>query len=260
MLASTSLLMDLSAFRSILDLHLGAFQDSNASEAITSWTHAPEEVPNGWLICRGPNSVGIAYSLSNSWNDTPWCVIEDVDGEDPDPVMFAETLEECVQEILYAGAIPDPPDPTARQELVTRSAELRAATRPAGSLPVQGDAFAIPHENGLYSVCRVILDAESEAYPDEPAILVFGSAWIGKEVPASNDPQIRAVLKLTHNKWRGKPHRSWISGPVPHDFIPIGTITPTPEELATKDRSMADWDYIRIHPVMQWEWDRTHAG
>ncbi len=48
-------------------------------------------------------------------------------------------------------------------------------------LPTAGDAFAFPLGNGLFSVCRVLLDTTSEPaeFWHRRAIYVAGSAWMG---------------------------------------------------------------------------------
>ena len=124
-------------------------------------------------------------------------------------------------------------------------------------LPSAGDAFAFPVGDGRYSVCRVLLDAESEqskAWKTSP-ILVACSAWIGAVVPRDDDPALRPILHPNHHAWRGKPNVLWISEQIPAEFIPIGTITPTLEEKNIPCSSFGTWRSVTIQPLLQWRWD-----
>lgn len=239
----------------LLELHLESFRDYQCQAAVKEWSRVCEEIPGGWLIYRVGNGRAIGYSTSVTWSESPWCVIEDLESSAPSPVTFAETLEECVQDIIYEGNARESPNDDSRRALIQRSRQLRDVTFPSGPHPEQGSAFAFPLENGLYAACRVVLGADSGKYPEEPAVLVFGSAWVGDEVPDVNNPQLKSVLHLTHSRWKGQPHRSWIVGPVPDDFILIGTIEPTADERNAEVPTFAGWDYIRIHPLMQWKAD-----
>lgn len=129
-------------------------------------------------------------------------------------------------------------------------------------LPTQGDAFAVPLDDGRYSVCRVILDASSEAAKrwKSKCVLVACSAWIGTAIPKSDDPALRPVLCLTHHSWAGKREMVWISDPVPDGFIPLGRIQPTPDETATECSTFGGWSSMAIQPLMQWRWDNDRAA
>jgi hypothetical protein len=128
--------------------------------------------------------------------------------------------------------------------------------------PSEGDAFAVPLADGRYTVCRVLLDATSDAAKrwDGDCVLVACSAWIGEEVPRPDDPALRPILHLTRESWGGKPAILWISDPVPDDFIPIGRILPTPEETATECFIIGGWVWTAMQPLMQWRWDRHRAA
>lgn len=129
-------------------------------------------------------------------------------------------------------------------------------------LPSQGDAFAVPLDDGRYSVCRVLLDASSDAAKQWNAhcVLVACSAWIGAEVPQPDDPALRPILCLTHHSWAGKREMAWISDPVPDEFIPIGRIPPTPEEMATTCGTFSGWASMALQPLLQWRWDHDRAA
>lgn len=124
-------------------------------------------------------------------------------------------------------------------------------------LPAAGDAFAVPLDDGRYSVCRVLLDAESEPAKQwkSASVLVACSAWIGSEIPNADDPALRPILNLTHHAWTGKREVLWISDTVPDEFIPIGSIQPTSEEKEIRSGSFGGWPSMAIQPLAQWRWD-----
>jgi hypothetical protein len=129
-------------------------------------------------------------------------------------------------------------------------------------LPSQGDAFAVPLADGRYSVCRVILDASSEAARQNKSacVLVASSAWIGAEVPKCDDPALRPILCLTHHASDGERVLLWVSDPVPAEFIPLGRIPPTPEEAAFECDSFSGWAYLAFQSLRQWRWDHDRAA
>ncbi|WP_013627107.1 hypothetical protein [Rubinisphaera brasiliensis] len=130
------------------------------------------------------------------------------------------------------------------------------------SLPAQGDAFAVPLNDGRYSVCRVLLDAGSEPAKQwkSECVLVACSAWIGSEIPNADDPALRPILHLTHHSWSGKREVLWISDSVPDGFIPIGSIPPTPEEKEIESASFGGWPSMAIQPLAQWRWDNDRSS
>jgi len=124
-------------------------------------------------------------------------------------------------------------------------------------LPAEGDAFAVPLDDGRYSVCRVLLDADSEPAKDWKfdCVLVACSEWIGSEIPKADDPALRPILHLTHHSWSGKREVLWISDSVPDEFVPIGLIQPTCEEKEIGSVSFGGWPSMAIQPLAQWRWD-----
>lgn len=121
-------------------------------------------------------------------------------------------------------------------------------------LPNAGDAFAVPLEDGRYSVCRVLADRITRPKLSIDAVLVASSAWIGSEIPSVDNPELRPILKLTHHSW-DKEKIAWISDPVPDTFIPIGTIAPSDKEAFLNCPSHSDWFSKIQQPLMQWQWD-----
>lgn len=116
--------------------------------------------------------------------------------------------------------------------------------------PQPGDAFAFPLEDGRFAVCRVL-----RKQPDGPGVLAACSEWIGDKVPPADDPALRPILHPTHHSHYGRPKVLWISGRVPDDFIPIGTIEPSEDERQFPCSSYGDWGSIACQPLMQWQWD-----
>lgn len=129
-------------------------------------------------------------------------------------------------------------------------------------LPAEGDAFAVPLDDGRYSVCRVLLDADSESAKEwkSGCVLVACSSWIGNELPSADDPALRPILHLTHHSWSGVPEVFWISDSVPDEFVPIGSIPPTPEEKRIESSSLGDWHSMAIQPIAQWRWDNDRTS
>lgn len=124
-------------------------------------------------------------------------------------------------------------------------------------LPAEGAAFAVPLEDGRFSVCRVIRVTTSEEAikHGEESVLVACSAWIGDAIPDSQDPALRPILILTHHTWNHIPEILWVSEPPPEGFIPIGTIESTPEEKSYECLTWGGWGSTQIQPVAQWRWD-----
>lgn len=129
-------------------------------------------------------------------------------------------------------------------------------------LPTEGAAFAVPLEDGRYSVCRVLHDRDSEYAQEQRSrvILVACSAWVGDKVPDVTDESLRPILYLTHHAWKNKAEVVWIDDELPADFIPIGTIEPTPEEKAIESLTFSSWHSVRIQPLAQWRWDHDREA
>lgn len=112
-----------------------------------------------------------------------------------------------------------------------------------------GDAFAVPLEDGRFTVCRVL-----KVGPTGMS-LVVGSEWIGAKVPGADDPALRPVLRLTHHSWNGLPNVAWAIGPPPEEFVPIGTIEPVPEDESLPEPGTGSWGFCGYQALAQWRWD-----
>lgn len=128
--------------------------------------------------------------------------------------------------------------------------------------PSPGDAFAAPLGDGRYTVCRVILDATSDAARrwNVPGVLVACSAWVGGDIPRPDDPALRPILRRTHHSWAGALEMAWVAEPVPPDFVPLGRIPPTAEEVATPCGTFSGWSAMAEQALMQWRWDQERAA
>ena len=124
-------------------------------------------------------------------------------------------------------------------------------------LPDEGDAFAVPLTDGRFTVCRVLLGAQSEPAQSSsrPRVFVAGSAWIGDAIPSPDDPALRPILRLTHRSWDGRPNTLWVTDGPPSEFVPIGKIAPTAEEQATAVQSYGSWHTFSMQALAQWKWD-----
>jgi hypothetical protein len=130
------------------------------------------------------------------------------------------------------------------------------------ALPAPGAAFAVLLDDGRYGVCRVIRGTTDEeaARKGADCVLIAAAAWIGEAVPDADDPALRPILHLTHHAWDGRPELTWVSDPVPGEFIPIGTIEPTAEDKDIECLSYGGWASARIQPLAQWRWDHEREA
>lgn len=164
------------------------------------------------------------------------------------------------------------------------------------SLPAAGDVFAVPLEDGRYSVCRVICDGTTNPRLSIHAVLVASSAWIGSEVPKVDEELHRPILIRTLNcaecdstgRWIQTPGSAdgwikvtsktaelkaasgwtpmpepaiyWIEASVPESFELIGKIAPTDEEGTLNWPSHGDWAHMMRLPLLQWQWDHDRAA
>ncbi len=129
------------------------------------------------------------------------------------------------------------------------------------SLPVRGSAFAVPLEDGRYTVCRVLTNARNDLERSSiDSVLVTCSQWVGSEVPDSNDPELIPMLHLTHGSWKNKPVLIWIEKKIPADFISIGMIEPTEKEKTFESPSHAEWIFIQFQALRQWRWDHDREA
>ncbi|WP_425397204.1 hypothetical protein [Aeoliella sp.] len=129
-------------------------------------------------------------------------------------------------------------------------------------LPTAGAAFAVPLEDGRYSVCRVLRRAtpEETQWHGSESVLVATSAWIGDIVPAPQDVALRPILLKTHHNWENEPDVYWVSEPPPSDFLPIGIVEPSAEEVNLECDAFSGWLSAQIQSLAQWQWDNDRES
>ena len=122
--------------------------------------------------------------------------------------------------------------------------------------------FAVPLDDGRFGVCRVIRKTTSDEVKEfgDESVLLACYAWIGDELPDSQDPALRPILHLTHHSWNNRPELLWVSDPPPDHFIPVGTIQSTSEEKAIECLSFGTWESVQIQPLAQWRWDNDREA
>lgn len=98
--------MNESEIRTLVQEQLTHFNDPRAVEAVGKWNLLVEPAPNGWLLYRVDEDIGIAYSLSESWADTPWAVVDGFRVDDPSVRAYCPDLEDAVRDIVYDEQIP----------------------------------------------------------------------------------------------------------------------------------------------------------
>jgi hypothetical protein len=103
-------------------------------------------------------------------------------------------------------------------------------------LPTAGDDFAFPLGNGMFSVCRVLLDTTSEPAKawDRSAIYVAGSAWMGQQVPAAGDPALRPILHVTHHFCPDEPNALWVWMSLRASSYPLGRSSQRPKNKTAR--------------------------
>ena len=131
----------------------------------------------------------------------------------------------------------------------------------------KGDAFAVPLNNGLYVVSRVLHDTTSRSshhqkktYGGKESVRMLCCNWFGPSPPSVDVPELLEPLRRTFGVWGGKPLAGWCSDDVPSDAVYIGTITPLPEQGKLGIKDGLDWSYLQLQALMQWEWDNDREG
>ncbi|QGJ71545.1 Hypothetical protein PBC10988_32520 [Planctomycetales bacterium 10988] len=128
--AGWEIAMNEAEMRSLVKDQLAAFQDQRAMGAIRQWTLLVEPAPNGWLLYRIGEDLGIAYSLDESWQETPWAVVDGFSVDDPVVRTYCPDLEDAVCDVIYDGN--PPPRQTeldARQAMMEKALQKRKRKR-----------------------------------------------------------------------------------------------------------------------------------
>lgn len=101
-------------------------------------------------------------------------------------------------------------------------------TRMQVRIPRPGDVFAVPLDDRRYAVARVLRVSETD---EGPTALVAITPWLGTHVPDLAEPQLREILRRHRGRFGGQPALCWYSGTPPREFVYLGVLTPTSDEL-----------------------------
>jgi len=125
------------------------------------------------------------------------------------------------------------------------------------ALPEPGTVFMFRMPNKMRSICRVLRHGimNDRLYEGEPKALIAGSVWIGTEPPELDNPRLRELLVLTHHSWNADLHVGWVLDLPPLDFLVLGTLLPTAEDLLLDSIGQCGWEAFPMHAFMQWRWD-----
>lgn len=104
--------------------------------------------------------------------------------------------------------------------------------------PGIGDTFAVPLTAGRYGAVRVLARSEEEG-----TSLVAVTSWLRDRVPDVADPALREILREHRGFFDGSPAICWFSGSPPEEFVHVGVLPPTEDELALDPQGCfgGDW-------------------
>lgn len=123
--------------------------------------------------------------------------------------------------------------------------------------PPSGTIFAAPTSDGRFSAGRIL---RREFHGGAQGALIAASPWLGEELPPLKLPVLRETLHLSHHKWKNDPRVFWVHDPMPRDFIIVGQIEPSPNDLAASSDTFAGWQSVPIHALLQWRWDHDREA
>jgi hypothetical protein len=124
-------------------------------------------------------------------------------------------------------------------------------------LPV-GQVYAFPLGDGRFGACRVIREGTAAEH-SVGEFLVAACAYIDDAPPSTVDrPDVRRMLPLTHHFYGKigelKPLGGWVNGPPPKEFISVGTLAPSADDLAAKVHHFIYWSAITEGVLDEWRW------
>lgn len=96
-----------------------------------------------------------------------------------------------------------------------------------------GDIFAVPIEDGRFAAVRVLRTSVDES---GSFALVAVTPWLGHHIPDVNEPKLRDIVRRHRGFFGGSRAICWYEGSPPGDFVYVGNIRPTDEELALDDQ------------------------
>lgn len=123
--------------------------------------------------------------------------------------------------------------------------------------PEPGTVFAAPTGDGRWAAGRVLRrQFEGGAW----AALLASSRWLGAAPPPLDEPLLRETLVLTHHQWKGTRDVRWTYDPPPADFLILGKIPPTAEELTEPCYTYGGWQSTPLQALTQWRWDHDREA
>ena len=127
-----------------------------------------------------------------------------------------------------------------------------------------GDVFTMHLPDGRYGAVRVIRGpTKAEAWNEPNVSLVVATQYVGHDLPAIDDPALRRLMIFRRGNigpCEGRAEGSWLSGPVPAQFVRIGTIAATAAELKIPCNTFSDWECLPDQLLRQWRWDHDRPA
>ena len=126
----------------------------------------------------------------------------------------------------------------------------RKTARSLMSLPECGDVFSVSLGHWGFTAARVVA-----VKPRPVTVLVVGADYLDARPPSLEDPKVYDIPMLTHHSFDNNPLAFWTNMLIRPEFEKIGNAKPADGEDQLANGSMAHWDYIMVHRIMQAEWD-----
>jgi hypothetical protein len=129
-------------------------------------------------------------------------------------------------------------------------ARSRKPAPPTPRQAVPGDVYLLPLPDGRLGACRMM-----KWNSDESLLMVAASPWVGAEAPDLAEPQLQAVLRLTHHNRQDEPCIGWVFPTVPEKYPFLGQLPVSRKEAARYREGLANWDSMPPAVLAQWRWD-----
>ena len=123
--------------------------------------------------------------------------------------------------------------------------------------PVPGTVFVAPTRDGRLSAGRVL---RREFHGGAQGALIAASPWLGDELPSLDLPALKETLVLNHHSWKNRREIIWVHDVMPSDFIIVGEIELSPDDLAASSDSFTGWQGVPIQALLQWRWDHDREA
>jgi hypothetical protein len=92
------------------------------------------------------------------------------------------------------------------------------------------------------------------------AVLIAATPWLGNDLPTLDVPALRETLILNHHSWKRKREIIWVHDLMPPEFVVVGRIDLSPDDLVASSSSFTGWQSVPIQALMQWRWDHDRAA